>query len=233
MKKKFEEEVKRPVIGIEQSSIKPSLGKAIEFYTGKVKEYHNAFNEMNKYIDGLEAQLDYYKKDKRFEVMAEEILSLKSQLEKQQPEIPEFVAEYIKRCKRSDCGLFWAIRLDRDANDNSEKVYDWLYPNGVRLPDGTFPKPFEPDNLVRPDKENHIKFVRAWLDGYTVAKEKWFYLKSDKQLYDKGEDRSAYLDLYLDNDGDFVTEKIDARKFTQQEIDSMETGSYEQIEVAE
>lgn len=65
---KFEEEVKRPAIGIEQSSIKPSLGKAIEFYTGKVKEYHNAFKEMNKYIDSLEAQLDYYKKDKRFEV---------------------------------------------------------------------------------------------------------------------------------------------------------------------
>jgi hypothetical protein len=47
-------------------------------------------------ITNLMAQLDYYKKDKRFEVMAEEILSLKSQLEKQQPEIPEFVATEIE-----------------------------------------------------------------------------------------------------------------------------------------
>jgi hypothetical protein len=91
--------------------------------------------------------------------------------QKQQPEIPEvpqFVAEYIERCKRSDCGLIWAVRPDRDANENSEKIYDWLYPNGVRLSDGTFPEPFEPDNLVRPDKENHIKFAQAWLNGYTV-----------------------------------------------------------------
>lgn len=231
--KKFEEEVKRPVIGIEQSSIKPSLGKAIEFYTGKVKEYHNAFNEMNKYIDGLEAQLDYYKKDKRFEVMAEEILSLKSQLEKQQPEIPEFVAEYIERCKRSDCGLIWAVRPDRDANENSEKIYDWLYPNGVRLSDGTFPEPFEPDNLVRPDKENHIKFVRAWLDGYTVEKPQLFYLKNKIELEDVGIDLIGYLNLFLTNGG-YLTNNINrAKKFTKQEIDSMETGSYEQIEVEE
>ena len=231
--KKFEEEVKRPVIGIEQSSIKPSLGKAIEFYTGKVKEYHNAFNEMNKYIDGLEAQLDYYKKDKRFEVMAEEILSLKSQLEKQQPEIPEFVAEYIERCKRSDCGLIWAVRPDRDANENSEKIYDWLYPNGVRLSDGTFPEPFEPDNLVRPDKENHIKFVRAWLDGYTIEKPQLFYLKNKIELEEVGSDLIGYLNLFLTNGG-YLTNNINrAKKFTKQEIDSMETGSYEQIEVQE
>ncbi|MEQ7259619.1 DUF1642 domain-containing protein [Lactococcus garvieae] len=230
--KKFEE-VKRPAIGIEQSSIKPSLGKVIEFYTDKVKEYHNAFNEMNKYIDGLEAQLDYYKKDKRFEVMAEEILSLKSQLEKQQPEIPEFVAEYIERCKRSDCGLIWAVRPDRDANENSEKIYDWLYPNGVRLSDGTFPEPFEPDNLVRPDKENHIKFVRAWLDGYTIEKPQLFYLKNKIELEEVGSDLIGYLNLFLTNGG-YLTNNINrAKKFTQQEIDSMETGSYEQIEVEE
>nr|UKS68877.1 DUF1642 domain-containing protein [Lactococcus garvieae] len=54
----------------------------------------------------------------------EEIERLNAKLEKQQPEIPEvpqFVAEYIERCKRSDCGLIWAVRPDRDANENSEK----------------------------------------------------------------------------------------------------------------
>ncbi|MDG6136532.1 DUF1642 domain-containing protein, partial [Lactococcus petauri] len=149
MMKKFEEEVKRPVIGIEQSSIKPSLGKAIEFYTGKVKEYHNAFNEMNKYIDGLEAQLDYYKKDKRFEVMAEEILSLKSQLEKQKPEIPEFVAEFITKLKKADNNLTFAF----SSKFNECPTKYWNEAIVWRL--------------------NHPEvFAQAWINGYTVAKEK-------------------------------------------------------------
>ena len=84
--------------------------------------------------------------------------------------VPEFVAEYIERCKSYGCGLIWAIRPDRDANDNSEEVYDWLFPNGYRLEDGSFPDPFEPDNLVRPDSGNQLKFARAWIDGYTVEK---------------------------------------------------------------
>ena len=86
--------------------------------------------------------------------------------------VPEFVAEYIERCKSYGCGLIWAIRPDRDANGNSEEVYDWLFPNGYRLEDGSFPDPFEPDNLVRPDSGNQLKFARAWLDGYTVEIEK-------------------------------------------------------------
>lgn len=159
-------------------------------------------------ITNLIAQLDYYKKDKRFEALAEEILSLKSQIEKQQPEIPEFMANYIEAAKED----FWTLLSAMDDSNLSTRVGDWLK-------GGNF--------------SNQEKFAQAWTNGYTVAKEKWFYLKSDKQLYDKGEDRSAYLDLYLDNDGDFVTDKISARKFTQSEIDSMETGSYEQIEAEE
>ncbi|WP_270324261.1 DUF1642 domain-containing protein [Lactococcus petauri] len=154
--------------------------------------------------------------------------------QKQQPEIPEvpqFVAEYIERCKRSDCGLIWAVRPDRDANENSEKIYDWLYPNGVRLSDGTFPEPFEPDNLVRPDKENHIKFAQAWLNGYTVAKEKRFYLKNKftgNYLSSVPESNNFYHIMIRDPNVNGLV-----RSFTQQEIDSMETGSYEQIEVEE
>ncbi|MFK4900617.1 DUF1642 domain-containing protein [Lactococcus petauri] len=159
-------------------------------------------------ITNLTAQLDYYKKDKRFEAMAEEILSLKSQIKKQQPEIPEFMANYIEAAKED----FWTLLSAMDDSNLSSRVGDWLKGGNFR---------------------NQEIFAQAWLNGYTVAKEKWFYLKSDKQLYDKGEDRSAYLDLYLDNDGDFVTDKIDARKFTQQEIDSMETGSYERVGVEE
>lgn len=114
----------------------------------------------------------------------ENLDELKSSLPKP-VEVPEFVGEYIEKCKRADSGLIWSIRPDRDANDNSAKVYDWLFPNGAVLPNGEYPKPFEPDNLVRPDKVNQIVFARAWLDGYTVIKEpRKHVLKLNSEYYD-------------------------------------------------
>lgn len=209
--KKFEEEVKRPVIGIEQSSIKPSLGKAIEFYTGKVKEYHNAFNEMNKYIDGLEAQLDYYKKDKRFEVMAEEILSLKSQLEKQQPDIPEVSKEVANIYEKH-----------KDQHHKLSVILEELYVNTF----ATFGS-----SLTQGEVDDIVVAMRT--NGYTVAKEKRFYLKNKLT--------GLYLTLntgeneYYEHHHDCALKNQEGwkYKFTQQEIDSMETGSYEKIEVEE
>ena len=151
--------------------------------------------------------------------------------------VPEFVAEYIERCKSYGCGLIWAIRPDRDANDNSEEVYDWLFPNGYRLEDGSFPDPFEPDNLVRPDSGNQLKFARAWLDGYTVKKEQLYILKH----IDLSE-QYKLVSLYLANcqytrlqhekylDGTDMSE-IEQCHFTQSEIDKLNIGSYEQKEV--
>jgi hypothetical protein len=213
--KKFEE-VKRPAIGIEQSSIKPSLGKVIEFYTDKVKEYHNAFNEMNKYIDGLEAQLDYYKKDKRFEVMAEEILSLKSQLEKQQPEIPEvpqFVANWYEKVSPiflEGCIFDFILSNPQRGASASSEFEKWFMENNNSI-------------------EILIDMKRL---GYTV-KEKRFYLKDNRELESVGNTCIGYVTLYLKNDGYLTTDKTRAGKFTQSEIDSMETESYEQIEVGE
>ncbi|WP_285015517.1 DUF1642 domain-containing protein [Lactococcus garvieae] len=82
---------------------------------------------------------------------------------------------------------------------------------------------------------NHL--LKLKVNGYTVAKEKRFYLKNKLT----GDCLARCLSrassgLYVE-----VTEKWLTRKeqtsyqlsFTQQEIDSMETGSYEQIEVEE
>lgn len=209
--KKFEE-VKRPAIGIEQSSIKPSLGKVIEFYTDKVKEYHNAFNEMNKYIDGLEAQLDYYKKDKRFEVMAEEILSLKSQIEKRQPEIPECVAEFIENYD--------------DINETS-----LLY----IMKDFVESKHWEgfckiPDDLKKYGRWDDMLY-KAIRFGYTVDEEKVFYLKNKLTGYYLIKQKSGRLSHTCTYP---TLNPLGWKfKFTQSEIDSMEIGSYEQIEVEE
>ena len=80
--------------------------------------------------------------------------------------------------------------------------------------------------------------MRAWLDGYTVEKPQLFYLRDeltgqflakDNQFKDK--DRYFFW-----TGADPLTHSIGTAwklTFTQQEIDSMQTGSYEQIEVEE
>ena len=71
------------------------------------------------------------------------------------------------------------------------------------------------------------------ITGYQVEKPQLFYLKNKIKLEDVGNDLIGYLNLFLTDDG-YLTSNINrAKKFTQSEIDSMETGSYEQIEVAE
>ncbi len=86
-------------------------------------------------------------------------------------------------------------------------------------------------------KRDYDYFARAWLNGYTVAKEKRFYLKNKLT----GDCLARCLSrassgLYVE-----VTEKWLTRKeqtsyqlsFTQSQIDSMETGSYEQVLIEE
>ncbi|QSR13139.1 DUF1642 domain-containing protein [Lactococcus sp. LG606] len=80
---------------------------------------------------------------------------------------------------------------------------------------------------------NRILFYKAAVNGYTVAKEKRFYLN----------DKNTNLYLWKDLETletpeppligvSFNDSHLDeSNEFTQQEIDSMETGSYEQIPV--
>lgn len=144
------------------------------------------------------------------EYIEKEIANLTPQLQQQAlPVVPECVGSYIEECKQDgDClfGIFAdASRVEHDMPD---LVYFWLGDEG----------------------NNDELFARAWLEGYTVEKPQLFYLKNNitgMYLYKKalggyGEDPSSSIKYLTD---DF--------KFTQQEIDSMETGSYEQIEVAE
>lgn len=166
-------------------------------------------NAANKYIEELERE--------------NQRLIANTRPQQALPVVPECVAEYIERCKSSDCGLIWAIRPDRDANDNSEEVYDWLFPNGVKLPNGMYPNPYEPDNLVRPDKENQIKFVRAWLDGYTVEKPQLFYIDLPKVFAFSDVPESTFVSkaksgIILE----FTKGKDYALKLTEQEIKSID-----------
>ena len=82
-----------------------------------------------------------------------------------------------------------------------------------------------------------LLFARAWNDGYTVEKEKKYILKhidlskssSDDSLYLA---HSHYTKLqHVRYSKDVDMSKIEQCHFTQSEIDKLNIGSYEQIEV--
>ncbi|MCT3126451.1 DUF1642 domain-containing protein, partial [Lactococcus lactis] len=79
--------------------------------------------------------------------------------------------------------------------------------------------------------DNAEDFARAWLDGYTVEKPQLFYLKNmlTRKYLRKSKHTKDDWNEYFDR----VETVNNKTKFTQAEIDSMETGSYEQIEVVE
>lgn len=78
--------------------------------------------------------------------------------------------------------------------------------------------------------DNHQKtWLTALLIGFRVEKPQLFYLKA-KELLVVG-DYDHVEDLWLDCNKNFTPKKQDAHKFTQQEIDSMQTGSYELVPV--
>lgn len=143
--------------------------------------------------------------------LQKQIAELKSQLEKQQPEIPEFVGKYIK-----------------ETADPIHEMCAWSEhygDNGTKCDDPELSKMLDWFGM------NRNMFYEAVIKGYTV-KEKLFYLK----------DKNTKLYLWKDLETpeppligvSFNDRHLDeSNEFTQQEIDSMETGSYEQIEVEE
>lgn len=127
-------------------------------------------------------------------------------------EVPQLVARYIETEK------------DNDYNRVGTLVY-----GHYKAIDG-YEEYSELDEWIA---DNFDTFLEAIVNGYTVEKEQMFYLKHIDMS--KREDVDWYLvnDGELDHDFEYkgLSPKQDRYKFTQQEIDSMQTGSYEQIEV--
>lgn len=124
------------------------------------------------------------------------------------PVVPEHVGDYISELKEKGHGIQFGLMCSTHnvAGEGNEKAIHWK-------------------------DDNAEDFARAWLDGYTVEKPQLFYLKNKIKLEDVGSDLIGYLNLFLTNDG-YLTSNINrAKKFTQEEIDSMQTGNYEKIEV--
>lgn len=71
--------------------------------------------------------------------------------EPQKVQVPQFVADYIDFKKTYDFHVYGAMRAIEDHYD--KRVSDWFYENNIET------------------------FVRAWLDGYDVEKEKRYLVK--------------------------------------------------------
>lgn len=184
--KKFEEELKRP----SDAGIEPFSKRDVSFE-----------KLSSKFTKGAQTLKEW----KEYAFKAEDkIRELESQLEKQQPEIPEFVAAAIEAKNH----IYGDFRRTANITHYSEDVRYWYYA-----------KPYHAE-----------LFYRAILDGYTVAKEKRFYLKNKLT--------GQRLIRLLEENGDGFLECVtttdkERMQFTQQEIDSMAAESYEQIEVTE
>lgn len=143
--------------------------------------------------------------------LQKQIAELKSQIEKQQPEIPEFVGKYIK-----------------ETADPIHEMCAWSEhygDNGTKCDEPELSKMLDWFGM------NRNMFYEAVIKGYTV-KEKRFYLKNKltgRALYYQNiNGEKIFNETGFESRDKYSTFNT---RFTQQEIDSMETGSYEQVEV--
>ncbi|MEG1486604.1 DUF1642 domain-containing protein [Lactococcus sp.] len=158
-------------------------------------------NAANKYIEELERE------NQR---LVAENLTVKTLVDSAKPQqalpvMPECVGSWIEKDKNYGRSVYHGLRrLDDEVGVTAPRdVAKWVFENNENL------------NL----------FIRAWLDGYTIEKPQLFYLREKNTNYYLNMSKNNGLELvpnpYFDEDN----------QFTQQEIDSMETGSYELVPV--
>ena len=122
-------------------------------------------------------------------------------------EVPQCVDDAIKALP-DYYSVYSAINYIRDKVNENEHwldVYEWIF-----------------------RERNVNEFARALLDGYTVEKEKLFYLKNKNTghiLYRQPKEAGGDLIEVV------ATINEEYTWFTQDEIDTMHTGSYEKIKV--
>ena len=177
-----------------------------------------ADEEFQELLDKYSNLNDHYEKEViKSSKLESQIANLKSQLQQQAlPVVPEFVGEWIEHCKGMGYGLIAALTFKLSSTMHEElsaKILKWLGNEG-----------------------NDETFALAFITGkYQVEKPQLFYLKNKLT--------TSYLALdintgYYEHWGEEIIPKLLKKQgyklsFTQQEIDSMQTGSYEQIEVVE
>ncbi|EDH0861483.1 DUF1642 domain-containing protein [Listeria monocytogenes] len=122
-------------------------GDKVEFiYGGTLKQ--GVVNEIRATNHDISYQIVYFGGEKKIWFAERELLSPAPGLK-----VPQFVADWISRCKQKGYDLF--LSIDYDDSDMPYEMYNWL----------TF------------SDENQEILARAWLDGYEVEKEPLYYVK--------------------------------------------------------
>ncbi|MGV9033289.1 DUF1642 domain-containing protein [Lactococcus lactis] len=214
---KFEEELKRPANG------------PLTELNNNMQEVFSQYRKMRQYADYLEYESK--QKDERILKLENENsfmrderttfdsngMAVEPKLQQQAlPVVPEFIAEWIEILKTKGLKPLKNPETYGETGFTEEKL----------------------QNIVFWISEHQEDYMRAWLDGYQVEKPQLFYLRDEltgqflaKDNQFKNEDRYFFW-----NGADPLTHSIGTAwklTFTQQEIDSMQTGSYEQIKVEE
>lgn len=139
--------------------------------------------------------LENHNASKRTWVNRGAVLELVEELdEPQKVTVPQIVADYIEYAKENDWDLQDAMDPDIIANERNGKFSGWFYKD-----------------------KNMEALARAWLDDYTVEKEKRYRVKMKNAYYNK---HPQFL-CETDN-GIFWAVEIDLRKtkFTRKELEN-------------
>ena len=158
-----------------------------------------------------------------------QIIDLKSQLQQQAlPVVPECVAEFVSGDETELSKADRIAYLLKSVEGDNYYLEEYLTNAGIISQE-------QGEHLYAwATNQTHETILELW-NGYTVEKPQLFYLKNKLT--------TSYLALdtntgYYEHWGEEIIPKLLNKQgykltFTQQEIDSMQTGSYEQIEVAE
>ncbi|WP_349652113.1 DUF1642 domain-containing protein [Lactococcus lactis] len=232
---KFEEEVKRP----DNTGIEPFSKRDVDFskLAAKFARAAQTLKKWREYAGYLGDKLDtanhnLYLETEQSSAYHAEIVELKRENQRlvaenlavktlvdnakpQQalPVVPEYVGSWIECVKGKNNNALALLDDDNMPDD----VNEWLF-------------------FQRND--NNINLIlRAWLDGYTVEKPQLFYLKhidmsKTNEYYDYYLSKTPNGSLGHSGIGKGKLPKLKCiLKLTKAEIDSMKTGSYEQIPV--
>ena len=123
--------------------------------------------------------------------------------EPQKQVVPQFVADWIKKCKTFEhlISLSFALNpISWEENRLSDECIDWLK-----------------------STSNQETFARAWLDGYTVEKEKWYTVKikgvcfNDYLIFEKINKKWFFSSIYeVDHQrGNHTKKELEAGGFSE------------------
>ena len=217
--------LKRPERCVNFESIKPELREITEFYTRKVKDYLYCLKQLNEYADELENEISVLKETPKVEVLLDDTAETSV--------VPQLMADWFEnQLKNNESKKF-------DGNDVFRIIQDVIK---VSNDESTWEDYGITDEIAKFAEDNEELFLNLIVNcslgyGYTVEKEKKYILKH-VDMSEQYNSVSSYLthapstklqhESYLK---DVDMSKIKQCHFTQSEIDKLNIGSYEQIEV--